>query len=179
MFLNVLQELTGDDIGIIAPYAAQISLLTRLFNVNARYRQRFEIVLGEHRAMQIKDIEIKTVDGFEGREKEIIIFSTVRNNAGGHIGFLADRGRLNVGLTRAKRGLFIVGSISTLRMGRSVETAKEETGAVAWRNFAQYLVKEGRVSRIGGMKLQQAIYGHLRARRDPPLLDSGVVETRI
>ncbi|KAK0236890.1 P-loop containing nucleoside triphosphate hydrolase protein [Armillaria nabsnona] len=173
-------ELTGDDIGIIAPYAAQISLLTRLFNVNARYRQRFEIVLGEHRAMQIRDIEIKTVDGFEGREKEIIIFSTVRNNAGGHIGFLADRGRLNVGLTRAKRGLFIVGSISTLRMGRSVETAKEETGAVAWRNFAQYLVKEGRVSRIGGMKLQQAIYGHLRAaRRDPPLLDSGVVETRI
>ncbi|KAK0431659.1 P-loop containing nucleoside triphosphate hydrolase protein [Armillaria borealis] len=173
-------ELTGDDIGIIAPYAAQISLLTRLFNVNARYKQRFEIVLGEHRAMQIKDIEIKTVDGFEGREKEIIIFSTVRNNAGGHIGFLADRGRLNVGLTRAKRGLFIVGSISTLRKGRSVETAKEETGAVAWRNFAQYLVKEGRVSRIGGMKLQQAIYGHLRAaRRDPPLLDSGVVETRI
>ncbi|KAK0476056.1 P-loop containing nucleoside triphosphate hydrolase protein [Armillaria novae-zelandiae] len=168
---------SGDDIGIIAPYAAQISLLTRLFRVNARYRQRFELVLGEHRALQIADIEIKTVDGFEGREKEIIIFSTVRNNAGGHIGFLGDRGRLNVGLTRAQRGLFIVGSISTLKMGRSVE---EETGAVAWRNYARYLVAHGRVSRIGGTKLQQAIYGHLRAaRRDPPLHDSGVLETRI
>ncbi|KAG7447300.1 P-loop containing nucleoside triphosphate hydrolase protein [Guyanagaster necrorhizus] len=166
-------ELSGDDIGIIAPYAAQISLLTRLFNVNTRYKQRFSLVLGEHRAMQIGSIEIKTVDGFEGREKEIIIFSTVRNNAGGHIGFLADRGRLNVGLTRAKRGLFIVGSISTLSVGRSVKTEKE-TGAVAWRNYAQYLVKAGRVSRIVGVKLQQAIYGHLRAaRREPVLVDSG------
>ncbi|KAF8216269.1 P-loop containing nucleoside triphosphate hydrolase protein [Mycena galopus ATCC 62051] len=113
--------LMGRDIGIIAPYVAQISLLTRLFNSNAKYRTRFEQVLGEHRALQLGHIEIKTVDGFEGREKEIIVFSTVRNNAGGYIGFLADRRRLNVGLTRAKRGLFVVGSISTLGKGLRVE----------------------------------------------------------
>ncbi|KAJ6518598.1 P-loop containing nucleoside triphosphate hydrolase protein [Mycena sanguinolenta] len=114
--------LMGRDIGIIAPYVAQISLLARLFNTNAKYRARFAQVLGEHRALQLAHIEIKTVDGFEGREKEIIIFSTVRNNAGGYIGFLADRRRLNVGLTRAKRGLFVIGSISTLGKGIRVES---------------------------------------------------------
>lgn len=52
---------------------------------------------------ELNDIEIKTVDGFEGREKDVIVFSTVRCNPMGFIGFLADWRRLNVGITRAKR----------------------------------------------------------------------------
>ncbi|KAJ7775007.1 AAA domain-containing protein [Mycena metata] len=92
-------NLMGKYIGIIAPHVAQISLLTRLFNTDAKARERFNT----------------TADGFKGREKEIIVFSTVRNNAGGYIGLLADRRRLNLGLTRAKRGLFVLGSI---RVGR-------------------------------------------------------------
>ncbi|KAJ7115532.1 P-loop containing nucleoside triphosphate hydrolase protein [Mycena crocata] len=120
-------NLQGKDIGIIAPYVAQITLITRLLTAHPKYLARFNDVLGEHRARQLTHIEVKTVDGFEGREKEVIVFSTVRNNAGGYIGFLADRRRLNVGLTRAKRGLFVVGSISTLGKGvRAAPKVKAE-----------------------------------------------------
>ncbi|EKM52366.1 uncharacterized protein PHACADRAFT_186519 [Phanerochaete carnosa HHB-10118-sp] len=120
--------LPGSQIGIIAPYAAQITLLTRLLTIDKNYAERFESVLGPQRAMDLANVEIKTVDGFEGREKEVIIFSTVRNNSNGHIGFLADRRRLNVGLTRAKRGLFVVGSISTLKIGKGRIYAAQAAG---------------------------------------------------
>jgi hypothetical protein len=165
-----MQKLRGEDIGIIAPYAAQISLLNRLFNVDPKYRARFNAVLGDHRAMQLANIEIKTVDGFEGREKEIIIFSTVRNNPSGYIGFLADRRRLNVGLTRAKRGLFVVGSISTLKAGKMSGISSSEQGghavvrvgkgAEAWRRYAQFLSEEGLIIQLNGEKLERALHGN-------------------
>ncbi|KAJ8700747.1 hypothetical protein PTI98_003744 [Pleurotus ostreatus] len=160
-------ELKGSDIGVIAPYVAQTSLLTRFFNSNEKYRERFKDVLGDHRAMQLPSIEIKTVDGFEGREKEVIIFSTVRNNSGGHIGFLADRRRLNVGLTRAKRGLFVVGSISTLKTGKvsggegGHGVLRVGKGAESWRRYAEYLAEEGLVVRLDGDTLTRMLNGNL------------------
>ncbi|KAH7911786.1 P-loop containing nucleoside triphosphate hydrolase protein [Hygrophoropsis aurantiaca] len=162
------EHLRGKDIGIIAPYAAQISLLTRLLNTDAKYKTRFLATLGDHRAMQLADIEVKTVDGFEGREKEIIIFSTVRNNSSGYIGFLADRRRLNVGLTRAKRGLFVVGSISTLKAGKMAKGRASESGqgaarvgkgAEAWRRYAEYLCEQRMVLTLSGEKLRKVLYG--------------------
>lgn len=105
--------MAGRDIGVIAPYAAQIALFEKLLYHDTA-RDRWADALGSRRALEIRDVEVKTVDGFEGREKDVIVFSTVRNNSQGQIGFLADRRRLNVGLTRAKRGLVVAGSVRTL-----------------------------------------------------------------
>ncbi len=82
------------DIGVISPYDDQVELL------NSK--------------LDIKDLEIKTVDGFQGREKEIIILSFVRSNEDGNIGFLEDLRRLNVSITRARKKLIMVGDSTTL-----------------------------------------------------------------
>lgn len=151
--------MSGDDIGIIAPYAAQINLLYRMLKTDEKIKARFSASLGRVRSSELSLVEIKTVDGFEGREKEVIIFSTVRNNASGYIGFLADRRRLNVGLTRAKRGLFVIGSLATLKRGRvgnmvaasreSVRTA--ENGSEAWRRYIGYLLERDQVIKLEGL----------------------------
>jgi len=98
--------LTEDDIGIISPYADQVKII-----------------------QEKTPVEVKTVDGFQGREKEIIIISTVRSNENGNIGFLRDLRRLNVAITRAKRKLIIIGNINTLKTNptyaRLIEFARE------------------------------------------------------
>lgn len=159
------KNLLGENIGVIAPYKSQINLISRLLVGDADARAHFTNVLGHDRAIEIPNIEVKTVDGFEGREKDVIIFSTVRNNSSGHIGFLADRRRLNVGLTRAKRALFVVGNMSTLKKGKFGRSSSDEMGqaakiskgAVAWRNYAQYLTEQNLVLHMRGEKLQRAL----------------------
>lgn len=150
-------DLNGKDIGVIAPYVAQIKLLEKTLRYDPQWTDHFSRALGEQRARDIFDVEVKTVDGFEGREKEVIIFSTVRNNNYGEIGFLADRRRMNVALTRAKRGLFVLGSIRTLGgSGQKVQSAKSggswkdggstprnRTGRDSWNRYMQFVVKKG------------------------------------
>ena len=81
-------------IGVIAAYNAQVSRLKVL--------------------LPYKDIEIGTVDGFQGREKEIILISTVRCNDDHSIGFLSEKRRMNVAITRAKMLLILFGDSETM-----------------------------------------------------------------
>jgi len=78
-------------------------------------------------------LEVKSVDGFQGREKEIIILSLVRANEKEEIGFLSDIRRLNVAITRAKRKLIIIGDAKTLSVNKT------------YKNLIEY-VKENGVS---------------------------------
>ncbi|KAJ2767232.1 DEAD-box type RNA helicase, partial [Coemansia nantahalensis] len=87
-------------IGIITPYKQQLRRLVAAF----------EQWIGPQ-ATEL--IEFNTVDGFQGQEKEVVIFSCVRAGEAG-VGFLADRRRMNVGLTRARRSLFVLGNAKSL-----------------------------------------------------------------
>ncbi|MFW6038026.1 MAG: IGHMBP2 family helicase [Candidatus Saliniplasma sp.] len=82
------------DIGVITPYDDQKD------NIESR--------------IDYQNIEVDTVDGFQGREKEVIILSLTRSNRSNDIGFLKDLRRLNVSITRAKRKLIIIGDSTTL-----------------------------------------------------------------
>lgn len=88
-------------IGIISPYRDQVRTIRSL-------------ILRNVGPSALKHIEVNTVDGFQGQEKEIIIFSCVRASSERSIGFLRDTRRLNVALTRAKCSLFIVGHSDVL-----------------------------------------------------------------
>ena len=95
-------DLTGK-VGIITPYKSQIALL----------RDRFRNEFGE----SIKDvIDFSTTDAFQGRESEVIMFSCVRSSPRG-IGFLSDIRRMNVGITRAKSSLWMLGNAASLKQG--------------------------------------------------------------
>ncbi|KAK9842012.1 hypothetical protein WJX81_004236 [Elliptochloris bilobata] len=92
---------TSPAVAVISPYQAQVKLL----------KQRFQDALGPEGA---KMVDISTIDGFQGREKDVVLFSAVRTAAGGRIGFVADERRLNVGLTRARASLLVLGSARAL-----------------------------------------------------------------
>ena len=60
-------------------------------------------------------IELGSVDGFQGREKEAVIVSLVRSNDEGEVGFLGEKRRLNVAMTRPKRSLTVIGDSETVK----------------------------------------------------------------
>jgi hypothetical protein len=85
------------DIAVITPYVAQVRLLRATLT---------DLCAG--------GLEVDSVDGFQGREKEAVVLDLVRSNDDGDIGFLADTRRMNVALTRARRFLLVVGDSATL-----------------------------------------------------------------
>ncbi len=99
ILIGLIEEggLELSDIGIVTPYAGQVRAIRDMMPES------------------MQDVEVRTVDGYQGREKEVVIFSCVRSNSDGNVGFLSDRRRLNVALTRARRGLIVIGDPETLR----------------------------------------------------------------
>ncbi|EWG43800.1 hypothetical protein FVEG_05119 [Fusarium verticillioides 7600] len=89
-----------EDIAVVTPYNAQLAILAPL-------KDKFP------------GIELGSVDGFQGREKEAVIVSLVRSNSEGEVGFLGEKRRLNVAMTRPKRSLTVIGDSETVQRGSS------------------------------------------------------------
>ncbi len=103
LVLKLVSQVAADNskasIGIISPYKLQVQYIReRLIEQN----------IGS------SNIQVQTVDGFQGQEKDIIVISLVRSNEKQEIGFLKDLRRMNVAITRARKKLIIVGDSSTL-----------------------------------------------------------------
>jgi ATP-dependent RNA/DNA helicase IGHMBP2 len=91
-------------IGVIAPYRAQINYLKDAIEDSE--------VLND--LLLQRRLSVGTVDSFQGQERDIIAITLTRSNPQGEIGFLSDIRRMNVGMTRARRKLLLVGDSSTL-----------------------------------------------------------------
>jgi predicted DNA helicase len=85
---------SGASVGLLSPYAGQVQKLREL--------------------CEDLPVEVNTIDGFQGREKDVIIVSLVRSNERQEIGFLSDVRRMNVALTRARQALIVIGDSATL-----------------------------------------------------------------
>lgn len=141
VLLRYPSEFHGGRIGIITPYKSQLSLL----------RSRFSSAFG---SSIMDDMELNTVDGFQGREVDILLLSTVRaaepsssasGNNSSRIGFVADVRRMNVALTRAKLSLWIFGNARTLQTNQNwaalVKDARKRNLVVTAKTPYKYIFK--------------------------------------
>ncbi|OQD75995.1 hypothetical protein PENDEC_c005G00367 [Penicillium decumbens] len=90
-----------EHIAVITPYNGQLALLSLML------REKYP------------GLELGSVDGFQGREKEAVVVSLVRSNPEHEVGFLGEKRRLNVAMTRPKRHLCICGDSETISRGSS------------------------------------------------------------
>ncbi|KAF6258495.1 AAA domain-containing protein [Scenedesmus sp. NREL 46B-D3] len=169
--LSVCGEHRGS-LGIVTPYIAQLNLLSqqlagltaaaapaaaahgsaRASSSSSRQGQQQQGAAGaaaaewSPAAAAAGDVlEIKTVDGYQGREKEVVLFSAVRANTQAQVGFLEDWRRLNVAITRPRRGLVIFGHAATL-----------SAGDATWSKYIGWLRQRGCVVAAGQLRQQLA-----------------------
>ena len=130
-------------IGVVTPYSAQVALIQRALRLASP---------------AAGSVSVRSVDGFQGQEREVIVFSCVRANAGRQLGFTADGRRLNVAITRAKRGLIVCGHRHTL-------------GAdPLWRAWLGHVDQHRAAAPMPPLHIDDAL---LRAVRDDSLLTAG------
>ncbi|GIL94261.1 hypothetical protein Vretimale_509 [Volvox reticuliferus] len=112
--------MSPSQIGVITPYEGQRAHVVSVMVRNGAVRQDL-----------YKEIEVSSVDAFQGREKDIIVLSCVRSNEHSSIGFLSDPRRLNVALTRARYGLVVLGNPRVL------------SRQPLWNSLLQYFKESG------------------------------------
>jgi ATP-dependent RNA/DNA helicase IGHMBP2 len=122
--------LPATEMAVITPYLAQARVLRELL-----------------REATDTGLEVGTVDGFQGREKEAVVVDLVRSNDEGEVGFLADTRRMNVAITRARRLLLVIGDGATLQRHAYYQRfmdAAESSGAYlsAWSDDADPMTLE-------------------------------------
>jgi|GEM_PF-3043647 len=105
-------------IGIISPFRAQVQLIRTLAD--------------EHLGDRVWDVDIDTVERYQGGERDIILVSMVKTERAGD--FLTDLQRLNVTLTRARKKLVIFGNRACLGLNPTLRALleQEETCASDW-----------------------------------------------
>ena len=113
---QLLQEFHYIDVFIVNKFKGKIGIISFYKEQVKRLRQKFSREFGKNSSTFF---DINTVDGFQGQEKDIIILSCVRasnkfNSQHNQIGFLADKRRINVALTRARYSLLVLGNHNTL-----------------------------------------------------------------
>lgn len=110
-------EAKKPSIAVLTPYTRQADLLKSMLSGFAQ-------------------VEVCSIDGFQGKEADIVVFVTVRCNPHYDIGFLKDHRRLNVALTRARTGIIVVGNERTLTLGTS-----DEESAALWKRLLSNMEK--------------------------------------
>ena len=104
---------------VVAPYHAQVTLL---------------------RTMLPPDVDCKTVDGYQGGERDAVVLSLTRSNPHRVVGFLADERRLNVAVTRARRHVCVVGDSDTVRASPFIAALLDHVATVGdYVSAAEYL----------------------------------------
>ncbi|KFY58166.1 hypothetical protein V496_06233 [Pseudogymnoascus sp. VKM F-4515 (FW-2607)] len=123
-----------EDIAVITPYLGQLQKLKK------RLADSFEIIVGDRdqeeleaqglqddpetskdgriqiqKTTLLKSLRIATVDNFQGEEAKVIVVSLVRSNKEQKCGFLRTSNRINVLLSRARHGMYIIGNSDTSR----------------------------------------------------------------
>jgi hypothetical protein len=148
----LLQGYRSDQIVVLTPYLGQLLTLIQL--VKSRLKEVTALVsdsdiheledldpeqplLGTTGPVPTESIRCSTIDNFQGEEADIIVISLVRSNKRGVIGFLKEEQRVNVLLSRARYGMFILGNSATLQ--------KSGPGRVVWEPILDMLASSGKV----------------------------------
>ena len=118
LYLLDTMRVSPSDIGVITPYSGQLGLLKQIFAERGESDPR------------LSSVDVKTIDGYQGGEKECVVISMVRSNLRREVGFLGEKRRINVAVTRAKVHLALICDVDTCSKDRFIGSLLDHMSAV-------------------------------------------------